>query len=228
MSVRHVARTVATTLAAVTAVGAFSVLSFASPASATTCTGTYASGCTVPGATVPSTSYTAGTPFSSGQQINIVIPANSVLPSSTELDVVECAAPNGVDPTDTSACDGNTINPDSLQTNGDGSVNYDNYTGQYYEMYALPNAALGEGSSGSPKCNLSNECVLYIGTNNLDFTQPHLWSTPFYVNPNGGSNSGANPGDGTPEVPLAVMLPVAAMGLAAGALLLRRRRLARA
>jgi hypothetical protein len=186
------------------------------------------SGCTVSGVTVPQAGYTAGTPFSSGQQINVVIPANSVLPSSTELDIVECAAPGGVVPTDTSQCDGNTINPDSLQTNGDGSINYQGYTGSYYELYALPNAALGETPSGSPKCNLSNECVLYIGTNNLDFTQPHLWSTPFYINPNGGSNSGANPGDGTPEVPLAVMLPIAAMGLVGGTLFFRRRRVARA
>jgi hypothetical protein len=210
MSARHLARMAAASLVTLTAAGAISVLGFATTSGAnTTCSGTYTSGCTVTGMTVPGETYAAGTPFSSGQQINIVIPANSVLPSDTELDVVECASPGGVDPTDPSTCDGNTINPNSLQTNGDGSVNYDSYAGSYYQMFALPNAGLGESSDGQPVCNLTSECVLYIGTNNADFTQPHLWSNPYYVDPNGGSNAGLDPGDGTGAVPAPTIRSVA-------------------
>ncbi len=39
---------------------------------------------------------------------------------------------------------------------------------------------------------------------------------------------GSNPGDGTPEVPLAVGLPLAAAGLVGGTVLFRRRKAARA
>ena len=35
---------------------------------------------------------------------------------------------------------------------------------------------------------------------------------------------GANPGDGTPEVPMAIILPLSAMGLLGATVLFRRRR----
>ncbi len=83
---------------------------------------------------------------------------------------------------------------------------------------------LGEGSS-SPTCGSTSatECILYIGNNQGDFTKPHLWSQPFFVKANG-NDLGANPGDGTPEVPMALLLPLSAMGLLGGAVLIRRRR----
>ena len=37
-------------------------------------------------------------------------------------------------------------------------------------------------------------------------------------------DSARNPGDGTPEVPMAILLPLSAMGLLGGAVLIRRRR----
>ena len=59
---------------------------------------------------------TGGTPFSSGQNINVVIPTNETFSSddglnnnTSGINIVECAAPNGVVPRLTSACDGNTI-----------------------------------------------------------------------------------------------------------------------
>jgi len=230
MSVRHVARTVAASLAAVCAAGAFSVIALSSPAGAgslpsngTVCGTPIVSGCVDDTATVPASGYTAGTPFSSGQQITVTVPANTIFSSTTNLNIVECAAPGGVIPTATSACDGNTINGNSLKPAANGSVSY-----LHYPIYALPDYTNLLETSGPPFCNLGNECVLYIGTNQNDFTQPHVWSSPFYVNPGDGTDSGANPGDGTPEVPLAVMLPLAAIGLAGGALFLRRRKLARA
>jgi hypothetical protein len=220
MSIRQAARRVGISVAAVAAMGAFTAATLSSPAGATTPT----EGSSVPNSAVPVGTVTAGTPFSSGQQINIVIPANSIFVSTTSLNVVECAAPNGVIPTSPSACDGNTIQGQSLFPNSDGSVNFQAATGSLYPVYATPDPNIGDTNT-SPACGSTSatECILYIGENQNDFTQPHVWSQPFYVKANG-TDSGADPGDGTPEVPMAVMLPIAAMGLLGGTVLIRRRR----
>ena len=220
MSIRQAARRVVTATAALSAVTAFTVLSLGTPAGATTPT----SGSVVPGAAVPVGTYTGG-PFSSGQGINVVIPANSVFSNTTNLAIEECAAPNGVIPTLPAACDGNTINGPTIKSNADGSVYFQSETGSLYTVYALPDStSLGEGSSG-PTCGntAATECILYIGYNQNDFTKPHVWSQPFLISANA-DDGGENPGDGTPEVPLAILLPASALGLFGGTALIRRRR----
>ena len=98
MFIRHVARTVGISVAAAAVAGTFSIVALAGPAGAAAPT----NGSTVPTAATPVTPFTPGTPFSSGQGINVVVPANSIFPSTTNLNVVECAAPGGVVPTDPS------------------------------------------------------------------------------------------------------------------------------
>src|ERR1700733_2556441 len=231
MSVRHLATRVAASLAATAAVGAFALafaVPTATPAGASTaCTN---SGDQCLSAAQPQGTVTPG-PFSSGQNINVVIPANDTFSSTdglnnnhSNINILECSAPNGVIPTTPSACDGNTISANTILPAGDGSFTFDNYP-----VYALPDSVtFGEGSTG-PQCGdtAATECILYIGNNQNDFTQPPLWSQPFLILANG-TDSGANPGDGTPEVPLAIILPVAAMGLIGGTVLIRRRRATRA
>jgi hypothetical protein len=156
------------------------------------------SGDTVPGAAAAVSPFTAGTPFSSGQNINVVVPANTIFSPNTNINIVECAAPGGVVPTDPGNCDGNTINGPTLKPNADGSINFQTKTGTLYQLFALPDANLGETGSGVT-CNLSNPCVLYIGDNQGDFTQPHVWSQEFWVTPNA-TDSGASPGDGSAPV----------------------------
>ena len=188
---------------------------FTSPAGAAV-----TSGSTVPNAAQATGSFTPGTPFSSGQVISVVVPANSAFAgSNSNINVVECSAPNGVIPTDPSNCDGNTIQGDTILPNADGSFSYSSYT-----VYALPD--LNFESTGGPVCGntAATECVLYIGNNQNDFTQPHVWSQAFKTNSNGGSDAGLNPGDGTPEVPLAIILPLAAIGMLGGTVAVRRRR----
>jgi hypothetical protein len=224
MSIRQAARRIATVVAAGSALAAFSVATLSGPAGATTPT----DGAIVPGSAVAIGSVTGGTPFSSGQGINVIIPANSVFTSaSTNINIVECAAPNGVIPSTPSDCDGNTINPFTLKANADGSFNYQTYTKNSYQAYALPDSvSLGESaSSGGPVCGSTSatECILYIGYNQLDFTQPHVWSQPFYVTANG-DDGGETPGDGTPEVPLAILLPISALALFGGGTVVVRRR----
>lgn len=146
----------------------------------------------------------AGAPFSSGQDINIVIPANNTFSSTdglgnnnSNINILECAAPNGVIPTQTAACDGNTIQGPTVIPNPDGSFTLTGYT-----VFALPDSVLLSEGSGGPVCGntLATECILYIGNDQGDFTQPHLWSQGFFINPATGSDNsdtGVNPGDGS-------------------------------
>jgi hypothetical protein len=217
MSVRQVVRRVAVSIAATAAAGTFAALAFTAPASAAAPT----NGQSVPNSAQCAGTCVAGQPFDSGQNVNVVVPANQVFTSTTTaIHIVECSAPNGVIPTVTSACDGNTIQLNTAFPTSTGAFTYNAFT-----VYALPDSvSLGE-AAGGPVCGntLATECILYIGPNQLDFTVPHLWSQPFLINANG-NDLGANPGDGTPEVPMAILLPIAAMGLLGGAVLIRRRR----
>jgi hypothetical protein len=191
---------------------ALTPLAFASPAGASG----LSSGDEVPG--------TAGAVFSSGQTINVVVPDNSPFAApnnNVAVNVVECSAPNGVIPADPTTCDGNTIQGGTFSPNPDGSFTY---TG--YPVYALPDSFTLQEGSGGPTCGSTSatECILYIGDNQGDFTQPHLWSQPFFVTANATDSGSASPGFGTPEVPMAILLPVSALGLLGGAVLIRRRR----
>ncbi len=156
-----------------------------------------AAGTEVPGSDLPIGSFTANTPFSSGQVIEVKIPANSTFASGAGIKIAECAAPNNVIPTDPAQCDGLTVQADTVLAGSDGSVDYTTTnTTAGYTVYSLPNSALGESPSSRPVCDLSDECVLYVGEDQNDFTQPHFWSQPFFVTPTPGS-TGANPGDGS-------------------------------
>jgi MYXO-CTERM domain-containing protein len=162
-------------------------------------------------------------PFDSGETIDLSVPANTAFaaPDNTAgINIVECAAPNGVLPTQTSACDGNTLE-NFVGVNADGSFTFNGYF-----IYALPDSySLGETASNPVTCGntAATECVLYIGNNQNDFTQPHLWSEPFLVHTDPTDSGTYDPGDGTPEVPLAIILPLLALGLLGGAVLIRRR-----
>jgi protocatechuate 3,4-dioxygenase beta subunit len=160
-------------------------------------------GSTVLGAAAAVTPFTPATPFSSGQNINVVVPANSIFSANTNVNIVECAAPGGVVPTDPAACDGNTINGPTLKPNTDGSINFQTKTSTLYQVFALPDANLGE-TAGGVTCDLAHSCVLYIGDDQGDFTQPHVWSQAFFVTPNA-TDSGVNPGDGS--APVAATMP---------------------
>ena len=191
MSIRHVHRTAARLLTGLV-LGSAAAVALSGVAGAD-----LTSGQQVSGADTAVAPFTAGTPFSSGQGINVVLPTNTLFAPTKNLNVLECAAPGGVPPTNPADCDGLTINSPTLKPNADGSVNFKTKTGQLYPVYALPDANLGEGSSSPVVCNLTNECVLYIGQNQNDFTQPHVWSPGFFIAPNS-TDSGANPGDGSP------------------------------
>ncbi len=167
------------------------------------------SGSQVPGSALPVGAFTAGTPFSSGQNIEVSIPTNTVFPQGANVVILECAAPGGVLPTQTDQCDANTISAATILPAADGSISF-----TPYPVYALPDALLGEPATNTPVCNLTNECVLFIGNDFTNITgTPHVFSQGFYVNPTAG-DTGANPGDGsapsTTTVPSASLSTVVA------------------
>ena len=163
------------------------------------------------------------------------VPANSVFTSTTQtIWIFECAAPDGVLPTSPAACDQKTVQANgTIVPYADGSIIFTAYI-----VYALPDDIyFGEVPTSTPVCGdtAATECVLYIGQDYpnypalpADFTQPHVFSQPFLVKADPTDSGSIDPGDGTPEVPMAVMLPVAAMGMIGGAVLIRRRRTQRA
>jgi hypothetical protein len=157
-------------------------------------------------------------PFSSGQYIEVKVGPNSILSPGARIRIEECAwSPGGTEPP-RRLCDGKTRQPDRLVVSHDGSVDYLDYP-----IYALPDSVvLGESPQRRPRCDLSHQCVLLVGR---DLGKPgqHVSSLPFYVNPTPG-DTGVNPGNGLPEVPYVLALPVAAFGILAGRVLVRRRR----
>ena len=136
MSIRHVTRRVIAGLGAVSLAGLVSVLAFGGSAWAVG----PAQGSQVPGSAVCNTTpaCTPGLPFSSGQIVKIVIPANSVFSSGVSIHIIECAKSVTTASSDALAlplCDGLTGNGDSVLAGADGSVSYNNET-----VYALPDS----------------------------------------------------------------------------------------
>jgi hypothetical protein len=221
MFIRRVAKTVATT-AAVGAISAIGVLALSGAAGADLTPGQQIQ------AALPQSPFTAGLPFASGQVIEVKVPPNTLLPRTAAMHILECAAgPGGAPPTGTFNCDNNTIYPNTVTpSSSDGSIDITDFN-----VYAPPSPFLGENASNALKCGGStNPCILYIGQDQTVPSLPHVWSQAFQVKITGAEDgvNTVNPGDGTPEVPLAIGLPLAAAGIVGGTVLFRRRKAARA
>lgn len=124
----------------------------------------------------------AGSPYGNGAVVGIAVGPNSFFAPHSRIEVIECAAPKGVDPVNDTTCDGNTAQSGSVLVASDGSFAIPHYT-----LYSLPNTALEETSDGIPVCNTTSECVLYIGQNQNDFTAPKVFSAAFIVQPTAGA-----------------------------------------
>jgi hypothetical protein len=235
MTFKHLLRTVAVAVPVTLAAGSFSLITLGGTASAA---GTQQSA-TIDATNAGNQTITSGTPFSSGQLVAVNVPLNVAnggtgeLAASTGYTIWECSDPGGTVanlPTSVSNCDSLTSNGTDGTTNSDGSVQY---TG--YEVYALPNTVspahggLGETPTDVPVCNLANPCVLAVLTNPNNFTATSglAFTEPFLVTPNS-TDSGANPGDGTPEAPLMIGIPLVGLAVVGGTVFTRRRKAAKA
>jgi hypothetical protein len=225
MSLRRLATTAAVAAGALACAGATTIAASGS-----------AGAVQLPNAIVPQAPFTAGTPFDSGQGVDVVVPPGTFTPGANVY-IFECAAPNGALPATTASCDGNTaFDQGTISALGDGSVDLLNGStpfGSPYTIYALPDTFHLEETSSSANCGLgaAHECVLYIGTGgggDTGFALPHVFSQVFQVGKDATDSGTVNPGDGTPEVPLAVGLPLLAVGIIGGTALFKRRRNANA
>ncbi len=183
--------------------------------------------------TLSSDTVTSGTPYSSGQTVNVVVSMNSTLSLANlesagytgepEMKAEECVDPGGLSTNDPGTplnnCDGQTVLSTSA-VNSDGSFTISNY-----KIFWLPDSAtFGEPATQLPTCGTApNYCVLYIGPNQSDFSKPHIFSAPFLVT-NNGDDGGEDPGDGLPETPFAIGLPLLGVAVGGSVLYLRRRR----
>lgn len=186
--------------------GGIATFAFAKTAGAGT--GPGASGNTITNAAQAIQPFTPG-PFDSGQGIDVVIPPNSVFTSGSKIFIFECAAPDGVDPTTTTECDGNTsYGGGTITVNSDGSVDVVNGSSESdlpYQVFLLPDPRIGDvGGGAGATCGLgaANECVLYIGEgggSDTGMTLPHFFSQAFQVHSDPTDSGTIDPGDGTAQ-----------------------------
>jgi hypothetical protein len=143
----------------------------------------------------------SATTYADGQTVTVSVGPNKTFVPYTRINVLECADPGGTVanlPTSFRSCDGNTVQGGSIIVQPDGSFATSGYT-----LYALPNAALGEAASFQPVCSPTEACVLFVGENQNDFSQPKVFSQPFTFSSvapalgGGGSGSTSTPTPGT-------------------------------
>jgi len=161
---------------------------------------------------------TSTSPYLSGQLVEVEVAANTVLRPGARLTIEECSAASVHRTPAHYDCDTRTRQKHRFVADPDGSANY-----QGYPIYALPDIfTLHETHHHRPVCNLVHACVLLVGWD-IDDAHHEVWSLPFFVSPEAG-DTGTDPGSGTPEVPYVLVLPIVAVAMFGGSVLLRRRR----
>ncbi len=119
----------------------------------------------------------AAATYANGQTVSVSVGPNSLFQPHSRVNILECADPGGTAaglPTSISTCDENTVQSDTVLVQSDGSFSESDYA-----LYAIPNITLGEQANWQPVCNQTHKCVLFVGENQDDFTQPKVFSAPF-------------------------------------------------
>ena len=149
-------------------------------------------------------------PYSAGESVTV---SGTGFPSTTAdpggLTIIECADPGGTTanlPMSDSTCDAVTLSPVPIYTNA---------SGDFSTIYTL--SALSVANGQNINCNATDYCVLWAGEDFVNqFQFNFAFSAPFLFT--------SGPPTGTPEVPITLALPGAALLLIAGFRILRRRR----
>jgi hypothetical protein len=133
-------------------------------------------------------------PLSMHQVVTVKVGPNSTLSRSSleaagfssgavPIKIIECADPGGLTtnlPVSEKQCEPETIDPNGTALENGSMVEPE------FTIFSLPDTA-ELGSSNGTACDMSHECVLGIFSNQLDFSKPHLFSAPFFVNPTSAS-----------------------------------------
>ena len=155
-------------------------------------------------------------PYVSGQLATVNVLPNSILKPGRSLTIEECTAPTPPHRRHL-RCDPHTSQSGEFTAGSNGTA-----ASTGYPIAALPTRSghREHDVDGRPVCDLTHPCVLVVGWD-LDDAGHRVFSAPFLVSPPG---SDPNPGTGTPEVPVALALPVITGVILAGWVLVRRRR----
>jgi hypothetical protein len=135
--------------------------------------------------------------YHDGQTVAVSVGPNSLFVPNTRVVILECADPGGSAanlPTSLSNCDENTVQGETVLVQANGSISE-----KSYPLYALPSATLGEQSNWQPVCSATQQCVLFVGEDQNDFTKPKVLSQPFSISGGGAAPQGSSPtAAGTP------------------------------
>jgi hypothetical protein len=174
-----------------------------------------AAGATTPAVTITpvGSASTSGT-VHDGEVVTVSVTDNSVFTPGAKVNILECADPQGAVenlPKDIGSCDGETIQGDTVLVKPGGSITEARYT-----IYRLPSTTLGERPDGQPVCDAGDQCVLYVGQDQNDFTQPKLFSSPFIVTSNSTSTAPAVAAASGTATSIAPTAGTSSSGLGAG------------
>jgi hypothetical protein len=129
-----------------------------------------------------------------GKTVSVSVGPNGFFTPGAHVNILECADKGGTPanlPKDDSTCDGNTIQGPTVLVAANGS-----FSDAAYTVYELPSPALGEQHNTQPICNTTNQCVLFVGQNQNDFSAPKVFSAPFSIGA-GVTTSTTNPATST-------------------------------
>ena len=121
----------------------------------------------------------SSTPYRNGKTVSISVGPNKYFAPYSRIIIIECADPGGTAdalPKSDVTCDGNTVTPYSVLVNKDGS-----FSAPTYQLFSLPNTQFDETWDGEPVCNQTHQCVLYVGQDQTNFSQPKIFSEPFTI-----------------------------------------------
>ncbi len=251
MSIRHVVKTVAVSGAATLCGVVFAIGLGAGPAGASGLTssdgnttlntiGTVAAGTPYSSGQTITITGIANSTLSNTSLGDACVPGQFIAPTCSGSNpsgsatgvyyIEECTDPGGILanlPTAASGCEKATEDVSVSKTNN-GSFSDSGFT-----VYDLPDPGTLGSASMTGTCGVApNQCVIGIfgadPQSGNGFSYPHLFSAPFQVDEQSdfgsGVETGLNPGDGTPEVPLAIGLPLAALAVIGGFTIRSRRR----
>ena len=130
-----------------------------------------------------------GWTFHDGQVVTVSMGPNNRFAPLSHVNIIQCSDPGGTAanlPTQFIDCDENTIQGDTVLVHANGS-----FSEPHYQLFVLPNNALGESKSNLPKCDQTHQCVLLVSEYQTDLTKPKVFSHPFTMLPANGTQGGS-------------------------------------